>query len=136
MRFRYLFDPLFVACLAIYALNRFAMKPYFSFAFLHDHLNDLICIPFWVPIMLRTQKLIGLRAIDRAPNAAEIVIPLIIWSWAFEVWLPRNAYFSKWCTSDPQDILFYALGALGASIFWNAWYRHGSENPTAVSSLE
>ena len=55
---------LFVASLVIYALNRFALKPHFEVPFLNEHLNDLLCIPFWLPIMLLVQRTLGLRPFD------------------------------------------------------------------------
>jgi len=123
MRFGYVRDPLFLACVATYALNRFILKPHLATPFLHEHLNDLICIPFWVPIMLLLQRAIGLRAAgDGPPRAGEILIPLIVWSWAFELWLPYTAWGRTWCTTDPWDVFYYSLGALGAAVFWRGWY--------------
>jgi len=122
MRFRPLQDPLLIVCLAVYALNRFVLKPYLPWSFLHEHLNDLICLPFWVPIMLFVQKSIGLRPDDQPPRASEIAIPLVLWSWVFEIWLPYTPFGRQWCTADPADIVSYSLGALGAAAFWNWWY--------------
>lgn len=122
MRFRYLADPLFIACVALYTLNRFALKPHLDIAFLHDHLNDVICLPFWIPIMLWLQRCCGLRADDAPPRPLEIAIPLIIWSIAFELWLPTTATFARWATPDPLDIVCYAAGGLAAVVFWRWWY--------------
>ena len=123
MRFRYIFDPLFIICLATYALNRLVLKPHFAWAFLHEHLNDLICIPFWVPIMLLLQRVLRLRDTGHLPpRLSEILIPLILWSWAFELWLPGTSFGQSWCTADPLDVVYYGLGALGAALFWRAWY--------------
>jgi hypothetical protein len=93
MRFRYLLDPLFLFCLVTYFVNRFVFKAIWKGGFVHDHLNDLICIPFWVPIMLFAQKMARLRPTDDRPHAGEIVIPLILWSWIFEILLPA----AGWC---------------------------------------
>ena len=57
---------------------------------MHDHLNDLICIPFWVPIMLWGQRRLGLAGVDRPPMASEILLPLFVWSWFFEMILPSS----------------------------------------------
>ena len=63
MPFKYLRDPLFVACVVAYLVNRFAIKPAVVGGFFHDHLNDLICIPVWVPVMLWGMRRAGLRRV-------------------------------------------------------------------------
>ena len=122
MRFRYLRDPLFLACVATYFLNRYVLKSIWRDGFVHEHLNDLICIPFWVPIMLFAQRKLGLRDGDDRPRPIEIVIPLIIWSWLFEIILPQSEILGDSCVADHLDILYYTLGALVAGIFWKWWY--------------
>jgi hypothetical protein len=122
-RFRYLRDPLFFACLGMYFLNRWALKPLLRGGFLHDHLNDLICIPFWVPIMLWGQRKLGLRASDGPPFASEIVIPLFVWSWFFEMVLPETGLVGRRAVSDHLDIVYYSLGAALAASFWRWLYR-------------
>lgn len=122
-RFLYLRDPLFLACVATYFVNRFVFKNIWTTGFVHEHLNDLICIPFWVPIMIFTQRLVRLRGSDERPSAGELVIPLLLWSWIFEIILPRTRFMGQWCTADHLDILYYALGALLAAGFWRWWYR-------------
>jgi hypothetical protein len=120
--FLYLRDPLFLLCLATYFVNRLVLKRIWADGFVHDHLNDLICIPFWVPIMLFAQRRLGLRANDDRPSAGELVIPLIIWSWVFEVFLPRSGILGERCVADYTDIVYYALGAMLAGLFWKWWY--------------
>jgi hypothetical protein len=122
MPFLYLRDPLFVLCLVTYFVNRLAFKVIWKEGFVHEHLNDLICIPFWVPIMLFAQRRLGLRAGDASPRPGELVIPLIVWSWVFEILLPQAGSLGAWCTADHLDILYYSLGALGAGLFWKWWY--------------
>ena len=39
MRFGYMHDPLFLACVVLYALNRLVLKPHLATPFLHEHLN-------------------------------------------------------------------------------------------------
>jgi len=80
VRFRYLRDPLFLVCIVGYFLNRWVLKRTWDGGFLHEHFNDLICIPFWVPIMLWMQRRLGLRPRDDVPHAHEVVIPLLLWS--------------------------------------------------------
>lgn len=123
MKFRYLRDPLFLLCIVAYFVNRWVLKGIWPAGFFHEHLNDLICIPFWVPIMLFVLRTLGLRETDEAPRAHELLIPLVIWSWLFEIALPRNTFFARWCVSDHQDILFYSLGAFVAALFWRWSYK-------------
>jgi hypothetical protein len=126
MRFKYLADPLFLFCFTLYFVNRCVLKPHFHNAFLHDSLNDVICIPFWIPIMLFIMRKMRLRKDDAPPRGSEILIPLILWSWFFEAYLPFVPFFKHLATSDYQDILRYTEGALFAASFWNIWYRQKS----------
>ncbi len=123
MCFRYLRDPLFVFCFVLYFLNRWIIKPFFPNDFSRDSLNDVICIPFWIPIMLFFMRKIHLRKNDNPPSGSEILIPLILWSWFFEAYLPFIPFFKHLATSDYQDILCYTVGAVVAAIFWKLWYR-------------
>ena len=123
MRFAYLRDPLFVVCVAAYFLNRLLLKRIWDDGFWHDHFNDLICIPFWVPILLWLQRQLGLRPDDAIPRASEIVIPLLIWSWVFEFYLPEANWIGPPHVSDYRDIVYYAAGAAMAAIFWRVWYQ-------------
>jgi hypothetical protein len=121
VRFLYLRDPLFLACVLTYFVNRWLLKAIWDTEFVHAHLNDLICIPFWVPIMLWGQRLVGWRSTNEPPRATEPVIPLAIWSWVFEVILPETQLFGGLCVSDHLDVLYYAVGAVGAPLFWAWW---------------
>ena len=123
MRFRYLKDPLFLFCLVLYFVNRWILKPYFPNSFSRDYLNDIICIPFWVPIMLFMMRSIRLRKHDEPPTGSEILIPLILWSWIFESYLPFVPFFKYLATSDYQDIMSYTVGALFSAVFWRVWYQ-------------
>jgi hypothetical protein len=131
MRFRYLLDPLFLFCLVTYFVNRFVFKRIWNGGFVHEHLNDLICIPFWVPIMLFAQKMARLRPTDDRPAAGEIVIPLILWSWIFEILLPAAGWFGDRCVADYLDIFYYTLGALISSIIWKWWYGQSPSTESA-----
>src|SRR5579871_823743 len=121
-RFRYLVDPLFLLCVATYFGNRLVLKRIWEEGFVHEHLNDLLCIPFWVPIMLFSQRKLGLRDGDEPPRPGEIVIPLIVWSWAFEILLPMTRWLGNHCVADHLDVVYYTLGALVAGLFWRWWY--------------
>ena len=118
-KFRYLFDPLFLVCVGLYFFNRFVIRPNCNVQFFHAWLNDLICIPFWVPIMLAGMRLTRLRRHDGLPTVFEIVVPLVIWSWLFEIYLPNLATEKTPYYSDPWDIVAYSIGALLAGCFWH-----------------
>jgi hypothetical protein len=122
VRFRYLRDPLFLACVAMYFVNRLVLKRIWTGGFVHEHLNDLICIPFWVPIMLFAQRTLRLREGDGRPAPGEIVIPLVVWSWVFEILLPQAGWLGDWRVADYWDVFYYTAGALLASLFWRWWY--------------
>jgi len=122
MPFKYLRDPLFLFCVFLYLVNRSILKPYFDIAFFHDSLNDLICIPFLVPILLWCTRKFGLRADDELPQWYEILLPLILWSAVFEVLLPQLKMFRGIAIADPSDVLYYVSGACIASVFWQTWY--------------
>ncbi|MHC5538788.1 hypothetical protein ACYOEI_11250 [Singulisphaera rosea] len=128
-RFRYLRDPLFLACLVTYFANRWLLKPIVRGGFFHDYLNDLICIPFWVPIMLWGQHKVGLRTSNGPPQAAEILLPLFVWSWFFEIVLPPTGLAGSRAVADPRDIMYYALGAALATCFWQWFYGRRPAEP-------
>ena len=128
MRFLYLRDPLFLLCVGTYFVNRLVLKAIWKHGFVHEHLNDLICIPFWVPIMLFAQRKLGLRDDDARPQPGEIIIPLVLWSWVFEILLPATGWLGDRCVADYLDIVYYSLGALLAGLFWAWWYgRSGAK---------
>jgi len=131
MRFRYLRDPLFLICLLLYFANRWIVKPFFPNEFSYCYLNDTIYLPFWVPIMLLIMRKTGLRTDDAPPRGWELLIPLIVWSWVFEVYLPSTHFFKRWATADYLDILAYTLGGCFAAIFWKMWYRQSAKKGSA-----
>jgi len=133
MPFRYLRDPLFLFCVTLYFANRIFLKPHIRGgvfgAFLHDSLNDVICLPFWVPIMVWLMRKMGLRQSDAPPQGVEIIIPLLLWSWFFELILPTLAPFRHLAVCDPNDILCYTVGAVLAALFWGRYYASSQNKP-------
>lgn len=127
----YLKDPLFLFCFASYFVNRWLVKPVVEGGFLHSYFNDLICIPFFVPIMLFAMRQCGLRKDDSPPHAHEVMIPLIVWSALFEVILPGQEPWGVGMVADPMDVFCYGLGACIAAGFWNVWYRQAKLNSTS-----
>jgi len=59
--FRYWRDPLFLGCCALYAVNRWVVKPHFQGAFFHSWLNDALLIPCALPLLLWVHARLGWR---------------------------------------------------------------------------
>jgi hypothetical protein len=127
MSFRYLRDPLFLVCFTVYVVHRILARCGMSTPLLRAHLNDVICIPFWIPIMLWVQRRVGGRSHDGPPESHEVVIPLILWAIMFEVVLPQTHLFSSLAVADPWDVLCYASGAFVAVCFWK--WSYGIREP-------
>jgi hypothetical protein len=133
--FAYLRDPLFLVCVMAYFVNRIVIRPFIDGGFMHNHFNDLICIPFWTPFMVWLAHTLGLRTHDRRPEGVELLIPLIVWAFVFEIWLPQSTGFKDHVVGDYRDILWYTAGALAASVIWDWWYQPTfSANPTRTLS--
>jgi hypothetical protein len=135
MPFRYVRDPLFLACVVTYFANRWLIKPLVAGGFVHDHLNDSICIPLFLPIMLFALRQLGLRQVDGPPSASEILIPVVLWSLFFEVVLPAHSRIGRGMTADYRDIFYYALSGLISAWFWAVWYGGRSERRRSDGSL-
>ncbi len=132
MRFLFLRDPIFLASVTFYFLNRLFLKTAFpESAFLHGYFTDSLCLPVWVPLMVWGMRKLRLRD-DSPPRWSEILIPLIFWSLIFEYWLPQTEVFGHFAPGDPFDIAAYALGGILAFSGWKTFYsthrssrRHG-----------
>jgi protein-S-isoprenylcysteine O-methyltransferase Ste14 len=123
MPFRYLRDPLFLTALVLYLGNRFLVKPLVSGGFFHNHFNDLLCVPLFVPIVVFVAHLCRARPHEGAPEWYEILLPLLVWSIQFELIYPQLPFWSRWVTGDPQDILWYCVGAAISSLWWWFYYQ-------------
>jgi len=113
--FKYLRDPLFLACSAAYAVNRWLLKPHFHSGFLHSHFNDVLLIPCALPAVLLLQRALKLRDHDEPPRAGEIVFHLIVWSVLCEIIGP---HLLRSVTGDPWDIVSYFAGGTLAGLWW------------------
>ena len=83
--------------------------------------------------MLLAMRKTGARHDDAPPRAIEIIVPLLMWSWVFEIWLPTVKSFSGKVVPDYRDVLAYATGASLSALFWNVFYRAPSHNNKARS---
>jgi hypothetical protein len=127
MPFAYLRDPLFLGCFVAYWVHRWLAAHGMSTPLLRAHLDDLICIPFWAPIMLWVERRLGVRCHDRPPEAVEIIVPLVIIAAAFEVVIPSRPQWRVPTVADPKDVLAYCIGALAAAAIWQWLYRDRKE---------
>lgn len=132
MAFRYLRDPLSLVCFSVYWVHRILKTYDLSTPLLRSYLNDVICIPFWIPIVLWGERKLGLRQHDDSPHAFEVVIPLLIWAVVFEVALPTTDPFAGLKMLDPNDVLCYASGAFVSVRFWDWWYRRRDVSPPST----
>ncbi len=131
MRFKYLRDPLFLLCAFTYVINRFILKRLWEDGFVHDHVNDLICIPFVIPIMLFAQRKLRMRHHDEVPLAHEILILIVVLSIVFEILLPLQTDVAHPAIADHMDVFHYVLGGLLASMIWRYWYREADVRPVS-----
>lgn len=132
MSFLYLRDPVFLMCFLAYWINR-GMEWYdLSPTFFQKYLNDLICIPFWVPTMLWAARKLTLRSHNGPPNTVEIFVPLFFWSLMFEVVFPAFAMWRPYTSPDPNDVCCYSVGAVAAMVIWNRIYRRTTEREDAL----
>ena len=114
--FRYWRDPLFLGCCALYATNRWLVKPHVHVAFLQCWFNDALLIPCALPLLLRTHAWLGWRALGAKPSTGEIFAHLLGWSVLFEIIGPG---IMRHTTGDPWDVVAYAAGAVVAWLWWH-----------------
>ena len=120
-KFRYMKDRLFLVSVGVYFLNRYAVKPLTigKISFFHSYLNDLICIPFCLPIVLLLTRLVRLRDHDEPPDFYELSFYFLIWSFMFEFVGPLYGRYYNYPVADPWDIVCYAVGCVIAGVYWN-----------------
>jgi len=121
IQFKYLKDRLFWVCVGLYFLNRFVVKPIMvgKTNFFSSYFNDLLCIPFWLPIVLLVTKYAGFRSHNEPPDLLELGFYVFLWSIVFEYVAPAYGKYFNYPVADPWDIVCYATGAMIAWFFWN-----------------
>lgn len=108
-------DPLFLGCCALYAMNRFLIKPQVAGGFFHNWFSDLLLIPCVLPILLALHRALGLRKHNGPPTTVEVFSHLAGWAVLVEV---IGSHLLHRGTGDPLDVIAYAIGALGATLWW------------------
>lgn len=120
--FAYLADPVFIISVLLYTLNRFVFKPHHIGGwFTHGYLNDVLCLPIFVPVTLYAVRVLGVRRGHAAPRAWEIVVCFLAFVAVFQIVTPRfpRVFITA---GDPLDVIAYAAGGMVAHRFWTG--RH------------
>ena len=114
--FGYWRDPLFQICCALYAINRWVLKPHLHSPFLHFWFNDSLLIPCALPPLLLVYRWFHLRVHDGAPTFLEIASHWALWSVFFE-WI--GPHIVKHAVGDWWDVVAYLTGAVVAALWWH-----------------
>jgi hypothetical protein len=116
-RFGYWRDPLFLASLATYAVNRLLIKPHLHHysPLFHGHLDDTLTVPVALPVYLFVYRLIGFRPDDQPPRWWEVALHVAVWNVFFEWFGPRYLHRG---VGDPIDMWCIAGGGIAAWAFW------------------
>ena len=120
--FLYLRDPVFLAGLALYLVNRFLIKPNLHpySPFFHGHFDDCLLVPVLLPFFLLVYRWLGLRPDDQPPRWWEVAAHLAVWALFFKGVGPALFHRS---VADPVDLACYAGGGLVA---WWLWQKHAA----------
>jgi hypothetical protein len=117
-RFRYGLDPVCLAACALYALNRWGLRP--SSGFMAHHFNDLLFVPALLPWVLAAQRALGARPSHAPPTPLEIATHTAAWALLAEVVGPACLHRG---VADPIDAACYFIGALAAGALWKSGAR-------------
>ena len=124
--FRYVDDPICIASMFIYVLNRYVLKPHHVGGWLvHDYLNDLLCLPIFLPVILRFQSALGIRRHHGPPTLFEVFHNWAIFSVLYYFVFPRLSAFSS--AADPWNSVAYLIGGLASYGLWKYLYRGKSQ---------
>jgi hypothetical protein len=131
--FGYFRDPIFLCCLAVYLVNREAIKPHLLHysSFFHGHLNDCLFVPVALPLFLWVYRRLGLRPDDGAPRWWEVALHLAAWSVFFK-WL--GPAFLHRGVADPVDLFCYASGGAAAWWGWRTPWKIGRPREDGASA--
>ena len=134
-QFQYIADPICIACLIIYPINRFFLKPHHIGGwFTHGYLNDVMCLPLFVPMILYVEHLLGIRRHRDFPRLWEVFQAFVAFTIVFQAITPR---FPRTFTSagDPWDILAYFAGGAIGYFYWSCVRRSRKTSPTSLASI-
>ncbi len=116
--FRYGLDPVCACACALYAVNRFAIKPHTGPGFFHSHFNDALLIPAALPWVLWVYRRLGWRRSgDEAPTWKEVAAHTVVWAAICEGVGPMM--LPQYGVADVWDVVAYGAGAVVAWAVWN-----------------
>lgn len=118
MPFQYWRDPWFLCCVSIYACNAVAEYVGASNQWVRSYLNDILIVPVFVPLILYVSRRLDARKTDDPPRLIEVVIPVVIWSAVFEVFLPAREGWRRLTFADEYDVVSYLLGGVISCWIW------------------
>ncbi|HWB54714.1 MAG TPA: hypothetical protein VG722_10995 [Tepidisphaeraceae bacterium] len=119
--FRYIDDPICIVAMLVYLVNRCALKPEHIGGWLvHDYLNDLLCLPIFLPIILRLQSALGIRRHDLPPTLFELIHNWFIFSVLYYYVFPRLSAFTS--VADLWNSVAYLVGGVAAFVCWQLLY--------------
>jgi hypothetical protein len=117
-QFRYLADPVFVVASLCYVVGRWGLRAHgIGGTFTTAYLNDVLCLPIFVPLSLWLQRVMGVRHGDDYPRAWEILQHAAVFSILFELILPRFPLLFR-STADPLDAVAYLAGGAIGYVAW------------------
>lgn len=112
---RTLLHPLFLVCFFLFCLNQALEQAQVYIWPLHTHLDDLLCLPLTLRIVLAVQRAYFGDASMVLP-VRHIFFAVAAFSICFELLFPL---YKTIYTADMLDVLAYILGALVFYIYLN-----------------
>jgi hypothetical protein len=112
---RILRHPLFLLCALLFCLNRALELGQVYIWPLYAYLDDLLCLPLTLSVILAAQRAY-FKDDEMTVPLAHIAFAVTAFSLFFEVLLPL---YKKLYTADVLDIGAYALGAVFFQVYMN-----------------
>ena len=117
--FRYALDPVCMGSMMLYVIGRLFLKPHhLGGVLVRDYLNDVLCLPIFLPMILWAHRRLRLRPHDCPPQLWEVLQSWLVFSIIFELILPRFPQYFR-STSDRLDVIAYLVGGVIAFACWN-----------------
>lgn len=144
-QFRYVLDPLCLTAAVVYLAHRWWLAPAgWSNEWARAYLNDVLCLPLFLPVILLLLRWTRVRKHDGPPTLWEVLHHWLIFAVVYELVLPR--FPSVWHTNaDAWDVVAYLAGGLLAWTWWQCgwrarWRRHtistvAASEPSAFRSV-
>ena len=107
--------PLFLFCLVLFCLNQALEHAQVYIWPLHTHLDDLLCLPLTLRMVLAVQRAYFKNPLLVLP-VRHIVFAVAAYSVCFELLFPL---YKPIYTADALDVLAYMLGGLVFYIYLN-----------------